>query len=144
MFFKTWVGIWICIFTGNKVSFSFTQFNLEESEFCNDDYVEIREGSSSGQLQGVFCGSELPSNITISSSLWIKFRSDTTGSGPGFSAYYTLCKIYLNLSLNLFKTWIYIWNFNVCTYLNFLHQYSCFRNCQPTKRKLTKQVFSLW
>lgn len=85
---------------GNRVSFSFTQFNLEESEFCNEDYVEVRQSSSSGQLQGIYCGSNLPSNITVASSLWIKFRSDATGTGTGFSAYYTLSKISLSIILS--------------------------------------------
>ncbi|XP_054274028.1 cubilin-like isoform X2 [Macrosteles quadrilineatus] len=76
---------------GNKVSLTFMKFDLEESEFCNTDYVEVRTNSSSGPLLGVFCGSELPLNITPSAnSLWIRFRSDNLNTAKGFLAEYSL------------------------------------------------------
>uniref|UniRef100_A0A2H8TEF1 Cubilin n=1 Tax=Melanaphis sacchari TaxID=742174 RepID=A0A2H8TEF1_9HEMI len=71
---------------GNRVSLNFIAFELEEDEFCNEDYVEIREGDSMGPVLGVFCGPNLPSNIISGSSLWVKFRSNSLGSAKGFTA----------------------------------------------------------
>ncbi|XP_022177373.1 cubilin-like [Myzus persicae] len=71
---------------GNLVSLNFIAFELEEDEFCNEDYVEIREGDSIGPVLGIFCGLNLPSNITSGSTLWVKFRSNSLGSAKGFAA----------------------------------------------------------
>lgn len=71
---------------GNRVSVNFVFFELEDSEFCNEDYMEVREYNSTGSLLGVFCGSNLPPNNISGSSLWIKFRSNSLGSAKGFTA----------------------------------------------------------
>ena len=70
---------------------SFRMFNLQETEFCNGDYVEIRVNNAGGELLGHFCGSSaLPGNITAANKLWIKFRSDGDTTAPGFLADYSL------------------------------------------------------
>lgn len=75
---------------------SFQLFNLQETEFCNGDYVEIRVDDGGGELLGHFCGSNsLPSNITAANRLWIKFRSDAEITAPGFIADYSLRKLLL-------------------------------------------------
>ncbi|KAL5234243.1 hypothetical protein ACI65C_001653 [Semiaphis heraclei] len=71
---------------GNRVSLNFIAFELEEDEFCNEVYVEVREGDSIGPVLGTFCGSNLPSNITSGSTLWVKFRSNSLSSAKGFTA----------------------------------------------------------
>jgi len=71
---------------GNRVSLNFIAFELEEDEFCNEDYVEVREGDSMGPVLGIFCGLNLPSNITSGTSLWVKFRSNSFDSAKGFTA----------------------------------------------------------
>ncbi|CAI6368736.1 unnamed protein product [Macrosiphum euphorbiae] len=71
---------------GNLVSLNFIDFELEDDEFCNEDYVEVREGDSIGPVLGIFCGPNLPSNMTSGSTLWIKFRSNSVGSAKGFTA----------------------------------------------------------
>ncbi|XP_067326675.1 cubilin [Anolis sagrei] len=73
---------------GNRLQLSFTDFQMEESEGCTKDYVEIREDSLSGQQMGRYCGNTLPFNYTsvIGHILWIKFVSDGSGSGRGFQA----------------------------------------------------------
>lgn len=77
--------------SGNRVQLSFSVFNIEESEFCNTDYLEIRNGNISGSLIGRYCGSNIPSTLTEEyESLWIKFRSDDQGTASGFMAYYNL------------------------------------------------------
>jgi cubilin len=70
---------------------SFRMFNLQDTEFCNGDYLEIRTNDGGGELLGHFCGTGfLPSNITASNKLWIKFRSDDDSTAPGFIADYSL------------------------------------------------------
>jgi hypothetical protein len=40
------------------------QFDLEESEYCNRDYVEIHRDSAEGPILGHFCGNTVPTNVT--------------------------------------------------------------------------------
>ncbi|XP_041824165.1 cubilin [Melanotaenia boesemani] len=82
-----------CVWTitsspGNRVQLSFIMFHLQGGSDCGNDYVEIREGNSSGSLVGRFCGSSLPSNYTSVTGhvLWVKFVSDASDSGAGFRA----------------------------------------------------------
>ena len=76
----------------------FSIFHLQGDSGCNNDYLEIREGNSTGPLVGRFCGSSLPSNYTsvIGHILWIKFVSDASISGAGFRATFSHCE-FLNL-----------------------------------------------
>ncbi|XP_059613843.1 cubilin homolog [Phlebotomus argentipes] len=60
---------------GNKILVEFSEFILADSPTCSEEYVEIREKNGGGKLLGVFCGSNQPTNLTASESLWIKFRS---------------------------------------------------------------------
>lgn len=78
------------VLSGNKVTLNFLSFELEQSEFCNADYVEVRSDASNGTLQGVFCGDEIPNNITASNALWLRFRSDSINTAKGFMAKYSL------------------------------------------------------
>ncbi|XP_035743302.1 cubilin-like [Vespa mandarinia] len=73
---------------GNKISIIFHEFNIQQSENCDLDYLEIREENGIGKLIGVFCGQEIDS-ITSSSKLWIKFKSDTESAAKGFFADYS-------------------------------------------------------
>jgi len=95
-----------CVWTvsasaGNRVLVSFRQFELQDSEFCNGDYLEVRSENGGGQLIGHYCGNQIPTNITAENKIWIKFRSDDEGTAAGFMADYTLRKVSLNfLSIN--------------------------------------------
>ncbi|XP_043916230.1 cubilin-like [Protopterus annectens] len=73
---------------GNRLQLSFTAFQLQSSPGCVNDYLEIREGHSTGHLVGRFCGDSLPSNYTsiIGHILWVKFVSDHSVVGSGFQA----------------------------------------------------------
>ncbi|KAI1888819.1 hypothetical protein AGOR_G00172680 [Albula goreensis] len=82
-----------CVWTmtsspGNRLQLSFIMFQLQPSSGCNNDFLEIREGNSTGPLVGRFCGSSLPSNYTslVGHVLWAKFVSDGSVSGAGFRA----------------------------------------------------------
>ncbi|PNF23973.1 hypothetical protein B7P43_G09286 [Cryptotermes secundus] len=75
---------------GNRVLISFSLFELETSDFCNEDYVELRKDSAVGSLIGIYCGSDIPSNITAAHNMWIKFQSSGTGTARGFIADYSM------------------------------------------------------
>ncbi|XP_029134023.2 cubilin [Labrus bergylta] len=82
-----------CVWTirsspGNRLQLSFIIFSLQGDNGCQNDYLEIREGNSTGTLVGRFCGNSLPSNYTsvIGHILWVKFVSDASVSGAGFRA----------------------------------------------------------
>ncbi|XP_059471095.1 cubilin-like [Neocloeon triangulifer] len=76
---------------GNFMKMTFSMFDLESSEGCSNDYLEIRKGTTAEDpLIGVYCGSNIPNNISISSKLWIKFKSDDQTVGAGFLAHYSL------------------------------------------------------
>lgn len=79
-------------------------FNLQGDSSCDNDYLEIREGNSTGALVGRFCGSSLPSNYTSVSGhiLWVKFVSDSSDSGAGFRATFSHCKCLEALKLLFF------------------------------------------
>ncbi|XP_041670250.1 cubilin [Cheilinus undulatus] len=90
-----------CVWTirsspGNRLQLSFIMFQLQGSSSCQNDYLEIREGNSTGSLVGRFCGNSLPSNYTslIGHILWVKFVSDSSISGAGFRA--TFAHLYGN------------------------------------------------
>lgn len=73
---------------GNKVYVVFEKFDVEYSEQCNEDYLEIREDNGGGNLLGVYCGTEIPTNTTIASKLYIKFHSSNKNNGKGFVLQY--------------------------------------------------------
>ncbi|KAI1280397.1 Cubilin [Halotydeus destructor] len=78
---------------GNRVAYNFSDFNVEQSDNCTFDYVELRDGSQDGRFIGRYCGSDMPISDTVStqsSTLWVKFRSDSEGTGPGFEGHYEL------------------------------------------------------
>jgi len=72
---------------------SFRRFEVEVSDFCNNDFLEIHEDNAAGRLLGHFCGNEVPSNLTAANKLWILFRTDSEGQAPGFWADFNLCNL---------------------------------------------------
>ena len=80
-----------CIWTinapaGNRVFLTFNQLDLEESENCNKDYVDVFIGSPDGEHVGRYCGTSLPAEIPPANKYWIKFNSDDSDVGRGFIA----------------------------------------------------------
>ncbi|KAF9421742.1 hypothetical protein HW555_002423 [Spodoptera exigua] len=73
---------------GNTAYVQFEQFDLEYSEGCNDDYVELRETNGAGRLLGVYCSSDTPTNHSSASQIYIKFHSNSKTSGRGFVLHY--------------------------------------------------------
>ncbi|KAL0113327.1 hypothetical protein PUN28_012468 [Cardiocondyla obscurior] len=74
---------------GNRISLVFSDFDIEISENCDLDYLEIRENSGIGKLMFVTCGKEI-TDITSSNNLWLKFKSDDSGTAKGFKASYNV------------------------------------------------------
>ncbi|XP_011302978.1 cubilin [Fopius arisanus] len=73
---------------GNGITLTFSKFNIERSDNCDRDYLEIREDSSIGKIIGVYCGTEI-GTVQSNKTLWMKFRSDEHGTAEGFVAEYT-------------------------------------------------------
>ncbi|XP_078371428.1 procollagen C-endopeptidase enhancer 1-like [Oculina patagonica] len=87
---------------GRQVELSFDTFNLEQSEDCKNDYVEVREATfylndGTRYIQGVYgpiltgrlCGSSKPSTIqSAGNMIWVQFRSDSNSTTvyDGFKA----------------------------------------------------------
>lgn len=71
-------------------------FNLETSDFCNGDYLEIRKQNSSGELitGQRLCGTDLPDlNVNFPGDIWIKFRSDDAEVAKGFMLYFFISPV---------------------------------------------------
>lgn len=79
--------------------FSITMIDIDESEHCNEDYLEIRENDMSGKLLGIFCGNSVPSQLPPAQRFWIKFRSDNDKVGKGFLADYTYGNVFEMFSI---------------------------------------------
>ncbi|XP_005387022.1 PREDICTED: cubilin [Chinchilla lanigera] len=77
---------------GNRVQLSFISFQLEDSQNCSKDFMEIREGGATGHLLGRYCGSSLPHNYSFIAEghLWIRFVSDGSYNSMGFQATFTM------------------------------------------------------
>lgn len=58
--------------------------DIDETDHCNGDYLEIRESNSIGKLIGVYCGDDIPPTLPPANTYWLKFRSDNDGVGRGF------------------------------------------------------------
>ncbi|NXI52029.1 OVCH2 protein, partial [Chloroceryle aenea] len=82
----------VCIWTlfvpeGNYILLHFSHFDIEPEMFC--DYDSLSVYSKGGRLVGKFCGADLPLPIFIgSNSIRLKFVSDNTNYGTGFSMTY--------------------------------------------------------
>ncbi len=82
--------LWVLSFPIQGCQTRFSLFELEESDFCNKDFVEVRRGGATGDVIGRYCGNSLPTNLTVGNQLWIKFRSSAQVQGRGFMAQYSM------------------------------------------------------
>ncbi|XP_042559033.1 CUB domain-containing protein 2 [Clupea harengus] len=74
----------------SMVSLVFFDFQLENNEGCNFDYVALFDGPTTKHRHlGNYCGSDRPPDtITTSNQLLVVFKSDFNIGGRGFKAYY--------------------------------------------------------
>lgn len=72
------------------VTFVFLDFQLENNEGCNFDFVALFDGPTvTHRHLGRYCGADKPPNtITTSNQLLVVFKSDFNIGGRGFKAYY--------------------------------------------------------
>ncbi|KAG9343291.1 hypothetical protein JZ751_014272 [Albula glossodonta] len=72
------------------VSLVFLDFQLENNEGCNFDFVALFDGPTvTHRHMGNYCGSKIPpKTVTTSNQLLVVFRSDFNIGGRGFKAYY--------------------------------------------------------
>ena len=83
---------WI-IHGGIRVELTFHSFDLQWCRDCSCDYVEVRDGFTSlSPLIGRYCGNHTEPITVISSSefVYVSFKTDSSISGAGFNASYTI------------------------------------------------------
>ncbi|CAK8680217.1 unnamed protein product [Clavelina lepadiformis] len=69
------------------IAISFLHFQLESESLCDFDYLEITDGPD-GEVE--LCGSELPRfNLSVTNSLTIKFKTDSSLTFEGFRLQWT-------------------------------------------------------
>ncbi|XP_030381464.1 cubilin homolog [Scaptodrosophila lebanonensis] len=73
---------------GNSITVTFESLDMEQSDGCNNDYLEVREDDERGTLLGVYCGNNIPTPVKSKSAVWIKFKSNDDIVGEGFIASY--------------------------------------------------------
>ncbi|KAJ7371381.1 hypothetical protein OS493_025843 [Desmophyllum pertusum] len=80
----------ITALSNKRIKLYFDNFRLESGLCSSNDYLEVRDGSSSTSLRkGTYCGSSAPPTITSSGRyLWVRFRSDSQTTYRGFQARY--------------------------------------------------------
>ena len=81
----------IAVPDGFHISLTFKDFVLESHSRCNYDSVELRNGfNSTSPIIGKYCGSNIPPiAITSGRSLYVKFKTDGSGTRRGFKAIFT-------------------------------------------------------
>nr|XP_014088119.1 dorsal-ventral patterning protein tolloid isoform X1 [Bactrocera oleae] len=75
----------------SNVQLLFLTFDIEASENCTYDYVQVYSGmeDTSGPMYGQYCGNTLPQDIiSLTDSLLVRFKTDDTVTMKGFSASY--------------------------------------------------------
>ncbi|XP_061399860.1 protein tolkin [Musca vetustissima] len=73
------------------VNLIFLTFDLESSENCTYDYVQVFSGmeDTSGPMYGQYCGNTIPQDIiSLTDSLLVRFKTDSSVDYKGFSASY--------------------------------------------------------
>lgn len=77
--------------SGKRLKLSFNSFSLESGVCSTNDYLEVRDGSSSTSVRkGTYCGTYAPTITSSGQYLWVRFRSDSQFGNDGFEARYTV------------------------------------------------------
>ncbi|XP_078037937.1 cubilin [Augochlora pura] len=77
---------------GERVQITWSKFDLENSNNCRFDFIEIYDGpTNESPLMGRYCGTTLPPSLkSTSNELLLVFRSDFTVQGEGFTLSYSV------------------------------------------------------
>ena len=73
--------------------------DVDQSEHCNEDYLEIRTNDKDKQLLALLCGQEASTEVPATERIWMTFRSDNDGVGKGFLARYSYGLDLINIFL---------------------------------------------
>ncbi|CAK1552576.1 unnamed protein product [Leptosia nina] len=98
---------------GMHIKLTWNRFNTEKHIYCESDYVELLEFDENNENStlGKYCGNSQPPAITTSSNrLLIKFRSDSSLTGKGFSVSYAFLDEKLHCGGVYIKTHGYIYS----------------------------------
>lgn len=76
------------------MTINFLVLDIDETEHCNGDYLEVRENDGAGKLIDVYCGQSVPPMLPQRRTFWVKFHSDNDGVGRGFLIEYNYGKIF--------------------------------------------------
>ena len=88
---------------GYVVELTFLSFDLQQSQDCEADYVEIKHRSFYWPtVVGKFCGSSFPGVIQVNDSkVYVEFNTDSSGKYTGFHGSY---KVLPDRKLNSFPS----------------------------------------
>ncbi|XP_043479110.1 cubilin-like isoform X2 [Leptopilina heterotoma] len=82
---------WLLIVdTDHVVRLNFTNFDIENTKNCSDDYVKVYDGpSNTAALLGTFCHNKIPPTLTSTGNqMLVVMRSDSFLTAKGFKADY--------------------------------------------------------
>ena len=83
----------LTVASGSVVELTFTNFNLEDSNGCVYDWVQVVDGDNS-VLMDKKCGTSLPGKVTSKTNVMVvKFHSDSSQNRAGFRATWKKVKI---------------------------------------------------
>uniref|UniRef100_A0A8C4TJD6 CUB domain-containing protein n=1 Tax=Erpetoichthys calabaricus TaxID=27687 RepID=A0A8C4TJD6_ERPCA len=75
---------------GHRVLLTFNEFEIENHNACNYDYLVYDGPDANAPLLGKLCGLNMPAAITATqSTMYIRFRSDSSFNHKGFSAQFS-------------------------------------------------------
>lgn len=77
------------------ISLKIEDMQMEVTDICTNDYVEVRDGDADGQLLAKYCGRplDLGHRVTsLSRNMWVKFVSNGKSEFRGFLATYRAVK----------------------------------------------------
>ncbi len=82
--------VFVSTIPGNQIRIDFTEFELESSANCGNDFLSVHNGMTPFAPQlGKWCGTDSPGTLVsdnASGALTFVFRSNSTGTFPGWNA----------------------------------------------------------
>lgn len=108
----------MCLFYGDSLC---RAFDLESTDGCNRDYVEIRDGRDTSVSYGRFCGQSIPTNVSVAQSMMVKFRSDLANQLTGFTAQFSTREYHILITTHTNTASLGIHSFNYCYIYNNSH-----------------------
>ena len=78
---------------GHVIRLHFIDFDLEESSFCNKDFVSVYDWKRKWKLAGRFCGRRYPEFVQSNGNrMLVRFTSNSNIQRTGFKAQYKAVK----------------------------------------------------